>query len=368
MTTSTKIEMLYQVGNGKEITQGLGANSKLVLDYRSFLSSADKWSQINNFIKKHEGEYIMGYFGYDTGDTLSHHDQSTFPKVFLFVPQVINTLSAADAGKDGKIFSVEPYLKENEGEFLNILSKGIEWTEERAGRLTLARKIVIAEDLDLKSVLKHPISCTRPDLHRTFYLRCDEVSLAGVSPELLLHGTTKKFCTYKLSGTNSQTDSSTTGFPDEKIALEFGSSMYDMRNNLSVLGETTSVNSCINTGVVRHYLKEFTIVPKKPVSAVDCIRAIWPFGTSHVSEGLKFIVENETSDRGPYYGLIGVITPSGEMQFSQILRTYFKKGTQNFAWAGCAVIPQSTPEAELEETCMKFRSFPTIDVKGEKND
>jgi menaquinone-specific isochorismate synthase len=69
----------------------------------------------------------------------------------------------------------------------------------------------------------------------------------------------------------------------------------------------------------------------------------------------ELILQLEQNDRGRYAGPIGWIGADGDGEWAIALRgAQIANGTLR-AFAGCGIVAESEPEAELTETDLKFR-------------
>jgi menaquinone-specific isochorismate synthase len=69
----------------------------------------------------------------------------------------------------------------------------------------------------------------------------------------------------------------------------------------------------------------------------------------------KLISELEPFDRGRYAGPVGWIGADGDGEFAIALRGAQLSDGQLTAYAGCGIVAESEPEAELSETELKFK-------------
>lgn len=78
----------------------------------------------------------------------------------------------------------------------------------------------------------------------------------------------------------------------------------------------------------------------------------------------KVIEELEVTDRDMYAGAVGWIEGPDQAQWWVAIRGLIVNGTHLRFWAGAGIVKGSTPESEIAETELKFRSvakiFPTI--------
>ena len=72
---------------------------------------------------------------------------------------------------------------------------------------------------------------------------------------------------------------------------------------------------------------------------------------------MEIIDELEAHQRGPYCGSIGYIGLDGSMRLNIAIRTFIVKGNRAYFQAGGAVVYDSVPEAEYQETLDKAKAL-----------
>lgn len=94
-------------------------------------------------------------------------------------------------------------------------------------------------------------------------------------------------------------------------------------------------------------------------TALDMIAALHPTAAvagTPTSAAIEMIARLEPFDRGRYAGPVGWIDADGDGEWAVALRCANVARTGDItAWAGCGIVADSEPDAELAETTMKFR-------------
>ncbi len=229
-------------------------------------------------------------------------------------------------------------------------------------RLTLARRFTTKQKLDLlwtfgSDTCRHPVS-------RSFYYSDDNFSFAGQSPELLAEGTRASFQCHKLSGTwriNPSfrlSDQLKAFISSPRIKYEHESSIRTIYRELCSLGSTKkSMLRVMVLPSLLHGWTQFRCQPNENTTIAKCIQSIFPYGMWPINQGMQFIASHEDFDRGPYFGLAGVIRPNGKFSFSQVLRCGFQNHSDSYLMTGAAITRASTPEMEADETMNKVCSI-----------
>jgi menaquinone-specific isochorismate synthase len=98
---------------------------------------------------------------------------------------------------------------------------------------------------------------------------------------------------------------------------------------------------------------------KPEYTLLDVIQKLHPTaavaGTPR-EEALALIRELEPFDRGGYAGPVGWLSSNGSGEIAIALRGGVIEKDQVRALAGCGIVSESTPQAELDETELKFKA------------
>ncbi len=76
----------------------------------------------------------------------------------------------------------------------------------------------------------------------------------------------------------------------------------------------------------------------------------------------KYILENETHDRGLYSGNIGWFNVHGTGEFAVAIRSALIKNTKLYAYSGCGIVEGSEAESEFEESEIKLKPILSLFV------
>lgn len=138
-----------------------------------------------------------------------------------------------------------------------------------------------------------------------------------------------------------------------------------LRNDLSKSCEASSVHVKKLCGIetypsVHHLVSiiEGKLRPER--TALDLLEDCFPGGSitgAPKVKAMQLIYELEPTARGPYCGSIGYIGYNGSMDTSIIIRTVLSEGNTISYQAGGAVVLDSSPEEEYEETLTKSLSI-----------
>ncbi len=108
---------------------------------------------------------------------------------------------------------------------------------------------------------------------------------------------------------------------------------------------------------VMHLATDVTGVLRSRASALELAAALHPsaaVGGTPTDRAVALIHELEGMDRGPYAGPVGWIDAEGDGEFGIGLRSALREGDRVRLFAGCGIVADSDPDAELVEAHAKF--------------
>jgi menaquinone-specific isochorismate synthase len=191
----------------------------------------------------------------------------------------------------------------------------------------------------------------------------------GASPELLIRGERGEVSARVLAGTAGRgTD------PDVDRAIsnglthsnknihEHAFAVQSMVNELSPFCEWVETDSepfSLALPDLWHLATDVKGKLKPNTSLLDVIAKLHPTaavaGTPR-DQAMELIDQIETYDRGGYAGPVGWLAADGSGELAIALRGGVIEANQIRAIAGCGIVAESEPEAELAETELKFRA------------
>ncbi len=202
------------------------------------------------------------------------------------------------------------------------------------------------------------------------YFNAGETILASASPERFLHLAQGHVETRPIKGTRSR---GKTLAEDAAQANELLRSEKDraenvmivdlLRNDLSRVCADHSVKVPVLCGLesyatVHHLVSVVTGKLRVGQTAVDLLQATFPGGSitgAPKVRAMEIIAEIEAHRRGPYCGSLGYIGFDGSMDSSILIRSYAIKNSQITFQTGGAIVADSDPAAEYEETLLKAK-------------
>jgi menaquinone-specific isochorismate synthase len=314
-------------------------------------------------------------------------DQSVAPSV-LIVPRVILGssegkiwLTRVSNSADSQPPAAEFWLKEitypaNEPltfhigktspeKFKDLVSLAVQKIE--AGQI---EKVVIARDLEASIPGGFDIRASLKKLSAQ-YPTCWVYSVDGIfgaSPELLVRVSNSQVSARVLAGTAAR---GTDPGVDKAISVALTSSSKNTSEH------AFAVNSLVNSlkqfcaqvdadpapfslalPNVWHLASDVHGVLKESASVLDVAAVLHPTAAvagTPTSAAQEVISELEQNDRGRYAGPVGWIGADGDGEWAIALRGAQIEGSHLRAFAGCGIVAESDPEAELSETELKFR-------------
>jgi para-aminobenzoate synthetase component 1 len=204
------------------------------------------------------------------------------------------------------------------------------------------------------------------------YLDFGEVIIVSASPERFIrcHGDWVE--TRPIKGTVRR---GKTPREDRVKAKELLSSIKDRAENMMIVDlERNDLGRVCRFGTVR--VTELAILEKYPTvyhltstvvgqleegkGRIELLKATLPGGSitgAPKIRAMEIIDELEPTRRSVYTGNIGYLDFNGNMDLSIVIRTFLIKGNRAYFQAGGAVVYDSQPEAEYQETLDKVRAL-----------
>lgn len=201
------------------------------------------------------------------------------------------------------------------------------------------------------------------------FLACGAFSVLSASPETFLRiDSSGSVESRPIKGTRPRGNNAA---EDERLRLELEHSKKDRAENLMIVDLVRhDLNQVCRPGTV-HLPQLFKIesyssvhqlvstirgVMRHDVSVMEVIRACFPGGSmtgAPKKRTMEIIDSLESSARGIYSGALGWIGFNGEAELSIVIRTAILKGECVHFGIGGAIVADSDPHSELEETLVK---------------
>jgi len=205
-----------------------------------------------------------------------------------------------------------------------------------------------------------------------YYLRCDDHTLIGSSPEVFVRCENGKAELRPIAGTRRRGKNEDEDLRleqellnDEKEKAEHIMLVDLGRNDLGRVCKYGSVN-VKELMVIEKYSHVMHIVSdvvgelKRDKDVFDLIRAAFPAGTVSGApkvRAMEIIDELENTRRGVYAGCVGYFSYSGNLDSCITIRTIVKKADIAYIQAGAGIVADSVPEREYQETVNKARAL-----------
>lgn len=197
-----------------------------------------------------------------------------------------------------------------------------------------------------------------------YFIGCDDIEIAGTSPETMVRLNDGKLTTFPVAGTrhrgideNEDKELEKELLADEKECAEHNMLVDLARNDIGRISEFGSVEveeymQIHRFSKVMHIASTVVGKLREDKDGCDTISALLPAGT--LSGAPKFraceiIDELEPVARGIYGGAIGYIDFSGNLDVCIAIRTAVKKGDKVYIQAGAGIVADSIPENEYME-------------------
>jgi anthranilate synthase component 1 len=205
-----------------------------------------------------------------------------------------------------------------------------------------------------------------------FYLRMDDITLVGASPEVMVRLNGREVTVRPIAGTRRRGATEEEDLALERELLSDPKEraehvmLVDLgRNDVGRVAKIGSVKVTEFQVVERyshvmHIVSNVTGELRDDCDAFDAFRATFPQGTVSGApkiRAMEIIDELEPTRRGVYAGAVGYFSYTGNMDTAITLRTLLVKNGRVYIQAGGGVVADSEPEAEYEETVNKAKAM-----------
>lgn len=235
-------------------------------------------------------------------------------------------------------------------------------------------KVVLSRSVDvLTEHTPHPFDLV--DFLRAAYPQCyvfvwqaGPAVFFGASPELLLETTGQTIRVNPLAGSarrgEGEADDRAVGealMRSAKDREEHALVVQDIAARLAPFVDELTLQdapSLRRMATVQHLSSEIhgrLLAGVGPLQLVEALHPTPAVGGTPRAEALAFVDKAEGIDRGWYTGGIGFLTPEGNAAFAIPLRCALVVGNVSRLYAGAGIVADSSPDAELTETRLKFR-------------
>ncbi len=210
------------------------------------------------------------------------------------------------------------------------------------------------------------------------YINFPQGAVISCSPERYLRAQGSRLSVSPIKGTIAR---ATDEQQDKQLAQTLKTSEKDraenimivdlMRNDLSRVCEDDSVTVTELLGMksfanVHHLVSTIEGTLRAGESVFSALKASYPAGSITGAPKIRaqqIISELEQTTRGPYCGSMGYVGFNGDADFSVAIRTMAVNDTKGYFSAGGAVVLDSCPEQEYQETLTKAAPFLALFAK-----
>jgi salicylate biosynthesis isochorismate synthase len=274
-------------------------------------------------------------------------------------------LDPSPAGKYEVVSSMPP------SHYEHAVARAVE--RIRAGEL---EKIVLAREVQVHAPVEHDPAAVLGILREAFptcYVYAvgrGDSTFVGASPELLLRREGQRASTVALAGSTRR---SADPAVDRHLGEQLLSSDKDRHENAIVARRIVRALSPHSVWVtaapepvivrvlnIQHLATPIRAQLTDPVGIVELVSLMHPtpaVGGEPSGPALEAIPALEGLDRGWYAGAIGWIDAAGDGELCVALRCALLRGTVAHCYAGCGIVRDSDPGAELAESEIKLEAM-----------
>jgi len=237
-------------------------------------------------------------------------------------------------------------------------------------QVVLSQRLGIEADIDTFKLYR-TIRSINPSPYM-FYLKFDDLTLVGCSPEIMVRLEDEKLTLRPIAGTRprGKTQQEDEAFSKDLLSDQKECAEHIMlvdlgRNDIGRVAECGSVEVS-KLKYIEKYSHVIHIVSNvegkldKQHDAFSVLSACFPAGTLSGApkiRAMEIIDELENSRRGVYGGAVGYIGFSGNMDTCIIIRTVLVKDGKAFVQAGAGIVADSDPGKEYQESINKAQAL-----------
>lgn len=358
-------------------------------------------SNINDFIKANEGDYIFSTLSYDLKNQFFKNISSQNERFFDFPEVVFCTMnnlliwenkqliyqgiqnadaieamfkSQASSTNNKNNQSLSLQAKVNKSDYL----KNVEAIKHQIqlGNIYEMNYCIpfVAEKVELNPVETFQKLYEKTTPPHAAFVHLNSQYILSASPERFLKKEKNKLLSQPIKGTiargitheadllNKNTLQNNPKERSENIMI-----VDLVRNDLSKIAEKNSVHvdelcAVYTFKTVHQLISTISCELKKNVDFVSILEATFPMGSMTGApkwSALKLAEEFEIFKRGIYSGSIGLILPNGDFDFNVVIRSIlYSRDKQVVSCAvGGAITIESEPEKEYEECLLKLKAL-----------
>lgn len=386
---------------------GVGSVKVFVGEDDAFVSVEQQWNALlkgasidNPYEVPGTGPIMMGGFAFDPRANKDPEIWRDFPNSKLVVPKFLLTHSNKD------VYLTVNQMVKPEDNFLDMLAElklrkgilltghyshikipeliekreiGTEFWKETVKfateqiDATEIDKVVLAREMQLEFEKPLPVSSVLNYLTNAqpnSYTFCFENGLncfIGATPERLVKLENRQLLSTCLAGTAPR---GKTKEEDNRYGVELLNDNKNLEEHAFVVDMIKSaIEGCCSDVVIP---EEPTLYPlrqlqhlytpvrgqlKEGFSLLEVVKRLHPtpaLGGYPIEESLAFIRKHEQLERGWYAAPIGWMDNNGNGEFAVAIRSALLQGNKASLFSGCGVVRDSNPEAEYQETAIKF--------------
>ncbi|MEJ5240639.1 MAG: isochorismate synthase [Anaerolineales bacterium] len=245
---------------------------------------------------------------------------------------------------------------------------------QEAMRRGEVEKVVLARTLHLRQ--EHPwkpesifqaLLRLYPQSHLFFFRFDDDATFLGATPERLVRVEGGRLETMALAGSlprgaNAQDDAALTQtlLADPRLRREHQIVVEYISRHLAPLVQNIELSEVRplflpNVQHLQVHIQGQMVNGYDVLDAVDALHPTAALGGEPRQAALEWIERLEPFERGWYGAPFGWVDAAGNGDFYVALRCGLVRGNEVQLFAGAGILPQSDPQAEWEETALKFR-------------
>lgn len=235
-------------------------------------------------------------------------------------------------------------------------------------------EIRYAQKVDVDGALAH-LNTHYPDCHRFLFEPRPFHAFYGATPELIVTVNGRSLSTMGLAGSTARGQ---TPAKDEALAQELLNSAKNLHEHALVVESirrrliplTSQLHipdqpTVLQLGYIQHLYTPIQATLKQPAGVLPILQNLHPtpaLGGQPRELAMPFISQAEPVPRGWYGAPVGWLDHHLDGAFGVAIRSAISQDRRVWLYAGAGIVADSDPQAEWEETALKFR--PMLNALG----
>lgn len=334
-------------------------------DHYAYYRNSGDALQLNEFVQKNNGKFIVGMVSYDLGYELLNIKQTKpddlgLPDVYFLAFDTPTKLDDPDRTSHSEAISFGPRI--SRADYHHAFERLKHYIYEGdVYQANLTHRLESTYDDDVRYLFTQ-LAKDNP-AKMAAYLEGPDFAVASLSPEKFISIKNGIIETMPIKGTRPLGDEEQL-LGSEKEQAELNMITDLLRNDLGKVCQAGSVVVAAHREIMQlqnisHTYSHITGSLKPDISPIDALLSMFPGGSitgCPKKRAMEIIDELEPVTRSAYCGCMVTIDETGNLESSILIRTIIKKGSRLVLPVGGGIVYDSEEAEEYQETLDKAAS------------